>query len=272
MASIGQSRPLAATPSPNMRTPLFIFGVALALLAFLVMFAFGVVFVGRQQVGGQVPVVVAKAQIDARTVITPDMLTVTSLPANAVPQNAFLHVNEVNGLSAVVQIYKGQPVSANLVVSSPDQLSTSTTPFLPIPAGYRALTLPTSEQQGVAGYVAQGDYMDVIAAVNTAQFSPYKPRTVVQTVFTNVYVIRVGPQSFVQRQVQGIATSITVVMTRCDAEYMDWLLLNATLKYELIPHDEYQTAPAPASSSCDSSGPSRVGPAQVDARWHFTAA
>ena len=89
MASIGQSRPLVAT-NPNMRTPLFIFGVALALVAFLVMFAFGVVFVGRQQVSGQVPVVVAKAQIDARTLITPDMLTLTSLPASAVPPNAFL--------------------------------------------------------------------------------------------------------------------------------------------------------------------------------------
>src|SRR4051812_3280702 len=116
MASIGQSRPLVAT-NPGMRTPLFIFGVALALVAFLVMFAFGVVFVGRQQVSGQVAVVVAKAQIEARDSITPDMLTLSSLPASAVPQGTFLHIADVRGLSAVVQIFKGQPISSNLVVT-----------------------------------------------------------------------------------------------------------------------------------------------------------
>jgi len=273
MASIGQSRPLAAG-NPNMRTPLFIFGVALALVAFLVMFAFGVVFVGRQQITGSVPVVVAAVQIDARTPITPDMLTLTSLPANAVPQNAFLHIADVSGLAAVVQIYKGQPISANLVVSNPDLVGAApTTPFLPIPAGYIALTLPAGEQQEVAGYVAQGDYIDVIAAVNTAQFSPSRPRTVVQTVFTNLYVIRVGPQSLGPRQgqVQGVASSITVVMTLCDATYMNWLLLNATLKYALMSPKDYKTLAASSSSSCDSSD-IRIGPAQVDARWHFTAA
>jgi pilus assembly protein CpaB len=272
MASIGQSRPLV-TASPGMRTPLFIFGVALALVAFLVMFAFGVVFVGRQQVSGQVPVVVAKSQIDARTPITPDMLTVTSLPANAVPQGTFLHISEVTGMAAVVQIVKGQPISANLVVSNPDSIPTGiTTVFLPIPKGYVALTLPTSEQQGVAGFVAQGDYIDVIAAVNTGQISPSRPRTVVQTVFTNLYVLRVGAQSLAQRQgqVQGVASSITVVMTPCDAEYMNWLLLNATLRYTLISNTDYTTSPATESPFCTAT--SRIGPAQVDARWHFTSA
>src|SRR3954468_693796 len=105
MASIGQSRPLVAT-NPNMRTPLFIFGVALALVAFLVMFAFGIVFVSRTQPTGSVPVVVAKANIDAREPITPDMLTLSSLPASAVPANTFLHVADLKGSAAVVQIYK----------------------------------------------------------------------------------------------------------------------------------------------------------------------
>jgi Flp pilus assembly protein CpaB len=274
MASIGQSRPLVAA-SPGMRTPLFIFGVALALVAFLVMFAFGVVFIGRQQVSGQIPVVVAKEQIDARAPITPDMLTVTSLPANAVPQGTFLHIAEVKGMAALVQIVKGQPISANLVVSSSDPISAQLpTSFLPIPEGYVAVTLPTSEQQGVGGFIAVGDYIDVVAALNTAQLSPSRPRTVVQTVFEDVYVIRVGPQSLAQRQsqVQGVASSITVVMTRCDAEYMDWLLLNATLRYLLLSSKDYKTSPQTASSACDSSSSSIIGPAQVDARWHFTSA
>lgn len=254
-----------------MRTPLFIFGVALALAAFLVMFAFGALFVGRQQAAGQVQVVVAKAQIDAREPITPDMLTVSPLPANAVPQSAYLHVSDLKGSAALVTIFKGQPISANLVTSNPDQVPAGTTSsYLQIPQGYVAVTLPTSEQQGVGGFIAQGDYIDVIAAVNTGELSPVRPRTVVQTVFSRLFVLRVGPQSLAQRQVQGVASSITLVMTQCDAEYMDWLLLNATLKYTLVSYKDYKTSPSADTSSCN--GPARIGPAQVEARWRFTSA
>jgi pilus assembly protein CpaB len=271
MAAIGQSRPLAAT---NIRTPLFIFGVALALVAFLAMFAFGIVFVSRTQPTGSVPVVVAKANIDAREPITSDMLTMTSLPASAVPPNAYLHIADLTGFAAVVQIYKGEPISANLVVSNPDQLAIGTaSPVLPIPSGFVALTLPTSEQQGVAGFIAQGDYIDVIAAVNTGQFSQRNPRTVTHTVFTNLYVIRVGPQSAIQRQgqVQGVTSSITVVMTQCDANLMTWLLLNATIKYTLLSSHDYNKTPLQPDSSCPpTTAPGMIGPAQIDARWHFT--
>jgi Flp pilus assembly protein CpaB len=254
-----------------MRTPLFIFGVGLALVAFLVMFAFGFVFVGRQQVSGQVPVVVAKAQIDAREPITPDMLTLSSIPASAVPQNTFLHIADVKAMAAAVTIYKGQPVSANLVYSAGDQLSTELQSYLPIPSGYVAVALPTGELQGVAGFIAQGDYIKVIAATNTTQFLTLDrhPRTVVKTVFTDLHVIRIGPQSLVQKQGQGVSSSVTVVMTECDAEYMDWLLLNATVKYTLEAHDDYNKA-STESSTCPTSG--AIGPAQVEARWHFTSA
>jgi Flp pilus assembly protein CpaB len=271
MAAIGQSRPLAPT---NMRTPLFIFGIALALVAFLVMFAFGIVFVGRTQPTGTIPVVVAKNNIDARASIAPDDLTISSLPASAVPPNAFLHISQLTGYSAIVQIYKGQAISDNLVASNPDQLSASSaTAFLAIPPGYVALTLPTSEQQGVAGFISQGDYINVIAAVNTSLFTPRNPRSVARTVFSSLHVIRVGPQSLVQKQgqVQGVSSSVTVVMTQCDANAMDWLLINTTLKYTLLAHQDYDPKPPQPDPSCPSTAaPGSVGPAQIDARWHFT--
>jgi Flp pilus assembly protein CpaB len=278
MAVIGQNRQLAptATRNVNLRTPLFIFGVALALVAFLVMFAFGIVFVGRTQPTGSVPVVVAKGNIDAREPITPDMLTLSSLPAAAVGPNVFLHVADLKGSTAVVNIYKGEAISANLVTSDPNAPAVSTlNPYLPIPDGYVAMTLPTSEQQGVGGFIAEGDYINVIAAVNTTQFTPRDPRTVARTVFASLYVIRVGSQTVVQRQgqVQGVASSITVVMSQCDATYMDWLLINATVRYTLQSYHNYLKAQPPADSSCPSTSTSGlIGPRDVDARWHFTSA
>src|SRR5690348_8352286 len=136
MAVVGQTRPFGATPrATNLRTPLFVFGVALALVAFLVMFAFGIVFVGRSQPSGSVPVVVANRNIDARTPITADMLTLSSVPAAAVAPKTFLHVSDLNGTTAVVQIYKGQPISSNLVASDDGALNiTQAKQFLQIPA------------------------------------------------------------------------------------------------------------------------------------------
>src|SRR5213078_631276 len=159
MATIGQSKPLGTA---TMRTPLFIFGIALALVAFLVMFAFGIVFVGRTQPTGTIPVVVAKNNIEARASIGPDDLTISSLPASAVPPNAFLHISQLNGTWAIVRIYKGQAISDNLVAANNDELTAAETAYLPIPPGYVAATLPTSEQQGVAGFISQFDYINVI--------------------------------------------------------------------------------------------------------------
>jgi pilus assembly protein CpaB len=267
MAAITQPRQTSPT---GIRTPLFILGVALAMLAFLVMFAFGIIYAGRSQSGGQTTVLVAARAIDAREPITADMVKLDRIPSSAVVAGTYTSVASVAGLSAVVAIPKGMAISPNLV-GNPDGLVEGTqSSFLPIPKGYVAMTMPTGEQQGVAGYIAQGDYIDVIATVNTGQFSSTNPRSVTKTIFTNLHVIRVGPQSVVPRQgqPQGLSSSITVVMTLCDAQYMDWLLQNATLKYTLLAYTDYSTD---KPSTCSSTiSPGLIGPAQVDAQFGFT--
>src|SRR5947208_16142559 len=87
MAAIGQTRPARTT---NIRTPLFILGVGLALLAFLVMFAFGMLFANRSQTGTQVRVVVAAQDIDARESINQYMLTTALIPPAAVAHHTFV--------------------------------------------------------------------------------------------------------------------------------------------------------------------------------------
>jgi Flp pilus assembly protein CpaB len=274
MAVVGQSRPLpTGMKAPNLRTPLFIFGVALALVSFLVMFAFGIVFVGRSQATGSVPVVVAKEKIDARSPITPDMLTLSSLPATAVPPTTYLHASDLTGTSATVDILKGQPISSNLVTSNPDSLSPSQT-FLPIPQGMVALTVPTNELQGVGGNIAVGDYISVAATVDTSEFLQKPARTVTVPVFDSLYVIRIGPASSltVQAQKQGVSSSLTVVMSPCDAAYMDWLLVKATLKYELVSYHDYNKTPPTADPTCTAAVANKaITPGVVDKRWHYTS-
>ena len=269
MATIGQARPGSTT---IVRTPLFVLGVALALLAFLAMFAFGLLFSRGVSSASDVRAVAAVRDIQPREPITPDMLTFGSI-ASAGAQNAFLKLTDLNGFAAVVPIYKGEVITRNLVSSNPDDITGAVSSYLPIPAGYVAMTLPTSEQQGVAGYVAQGDYIDILATLNTNLFLKGNERQVTRTVFTNVHVIRVGPASTLpkQGQPQGVSSSLTVTLSLCDAQYLSWLITNATLKYTLLSfHDYSATAPSADPGCPATSAPNVIGPALVDSRWAFT--
>jgi pilus assembly protein CpaB len=265
--------PPPARPNAGVRTPLFLLGVGLALLAFIAMFAFGIVFANRGLTGREVPVVLAAVDIQAREPITIAMLSLGQVPASSLPPHAFVRLEDLNGYSAVVTIYNGQALTANIVASNPDQIQGGSNAYLPIPQGYIAMTLPSGELQGVAGYVAPGDYINIIATVNTSLFSPSNPHTATRTVFSNLHVIRVGPPSLSPKEGQpiGISSSITVVVSECDAQYLEWLLTNVTLKYVLLSYKDYDSKPVSPDSSCPpTSVPAVVGPAQVDARWAFT--
>jgi Flp pilus assembly protein CpaB len=261
----------------NIRTPLFILGVALALVAFLAMFTFGLLFANRSGSGAQIKVVVAARDIVAREPMTndPSMVSLVSWPQSGAPAGVVTSLSEVTGTTALVNIPKGQPITTNVIALSPDQVNQST--FLPIPKGWKAMTIPTSEQQGVGGYIAQGDYIDVIATVTTGTFNPTIQHSVsvTKTVFMNVYVLRVGPQSIVPRQSQGttgVSSSITILITECDALYFEWLLPNATLKYTLSSYQDYAKNPPQPTTICDpTTVPSLVvGPAEANAKWNFT--
>lgn len=276
MAVVGQARPGVPmnVRTPNIRTPLFILGVALALVAFLVMLTFGLLFANKAGSGTQVQVVVAAKPIEARQPITPDLLTTRSLSASSVGPGAFTRLGDLNGYSAIVSMPAGQVISSNLVTTNPDLLNATASTYLPIPQGYVATAFSTNEVEGVGGYIAQGDYINIIATLNTTVFTPLNPRTVTRTVFTNVHVIRIGPDATLvkQGQAQGLTSSITVVMTSCDAQYMNWLATVGTIKYELLNYKDYNTTnPTPDPSCPVNSLPATVGPKQVQARWDFLA-
>ena len=190
---------------------------------------------------------------------------------NPAPPQSFTDINSVSGKGARVDIPAGQPVTANLIASSSDLLSSTDVTYLPIPPGYVAVTIPTSEQLGVGGYVQVGDRIAVLASVNTSVFGATPGVTAVRTVFNDLNVIRVGP---VNAEGAGptLTSSLTVVVTACDSEYIDWLLTNADLKYELESFHDYGNAPTNPDSQCPKvASAAGVGPKQVDARWHFTS-
>jgi pilus assembly protein CpaB len=242
-------------------------GAVLAVLAFGTAAAVAALpLLGTSSTGTKV--VVAKNNIAARTRIQASDLELKAI--TPIPPQSFTDLAIVAGKGARVDIPAGSPVTANLIAQTPDQLSSSDVPFLPIPSGYVAVTVPTSEQTGVAGYVRVGDRITVLATINTSAFGT-GGAAVVRTVFTDLNVIRVGPSTAAQTASGELTSSLTVLVTACDAEYLFWLLNNATLKYELESFTDYGATPTKPNSSCPNVASAiGVGPKEVNNKWHFT--
>jgi Flp pilus assembly protein CpaB len=243
-----------------------IIGAILAVLAFATAAGLASVPLLQSNTTGT-RVVVAKNNISARTKIQASDLQLSAV--NPAPPQAFLELNAVVGKGARVDIPAGSPVTANLITSSGDLLSSSDVAYLPIPSGYVAVTVPTGEQVGVGGYVQVGDRITMLATINTSIFGAV-PVSVVRTVFRDVDVIRVGPAS--TQSTGQVTSSLTLLMTGCDAEYLFWLLNNAVLKYTLESFTDYAATPVQPDPSCPKlSSAGGVGPKEVDKRWHFTS-
>jgi Flp pilus assembly protein CpaB len=243
-----------------------VIGTALALLAFLAAaFLASAPYLFPAAAGGT-KIVVAKSSITARTRIDASQLELATVSPQ--PPEAFKSISQVAGKGARVDIPQGLAVTANLIADAPDLLSTSDVTYLPIPSGYVAVTIPTSEQVGVGGYVQVGDRITILASVNTQAFGVSPAVLSVRTVFKDLVVLRVGP---VSQQQATSSTSLTVMMTACDSEYLFWLLNNAVLKYELESFKDYGSLPTQPDPKCPSIlAAGGVGPKEVDGKWHFT--
>jgi Flp pilus assembly protein CpaB len=214
------------------RRPFTILGI---LLALLVIAAFVLVALNAQNATSSPPmsVVVATRDLQPRLPIDPASLEMRSIPVpGTYPKVFFTRIQDVQGMIPLVTIQSGQAVTAN-DVAKPSQALGSQSEYLPIPTGYVALTIPTSEQQGVADYIQKDDYISVIATVSTSG------KVASKTIFTNLHVIRVGMQGNGAPANSSAASSLTVVVTECQAEVITWFLTYASLKYALESFHDY---------------------------------
>jgi Flp pilus assembly protein CpaB len=203
-------------------------------LALLVIAAFVLVALnaGAANSSPQLEVVVATKDLTPRVAIDQASLELKTIPVAAgYPKDYFFTTKkDVTGMIPLVPIHAGQAILAN-DVARPNAALGAQSEYLPIPKGYVAITIPTSEQQGVANYIAPNDYIAVIATVSAGG------KVASKTIFTNLHVIRVGTQA--TPGTSSSASSLTVVVTECQAEVITWFLNYAQLKYSLQSYKDY---------------------------------
>jgi len=248
-----------------------ILGIVLAILGFGLVLLVGTVASGKAvgSVGGgaTTDVVVAANDVAIRTPLQATDVKVARFATGDVPPGGFARVNDVKNLVAGVDIKKGQALTSNMLVKSGDSVIGAQSAYLPLPTGYVALTIPTGEQQGVGGFIQPGDYISLVAIVKVNGIQTNN----VRTVYTNVHVLRVGPSSADTSATPtkgGVSSSLTIVVTQCQAEYVNWFVSNEQLKYTLESYKDYKPQDTSVDATCPSvAAAGGVKESDVIKRW-----
>lgn len=285
--------PAPARPRPGGGRLFIIVGLLLAVLAFGGVFLLGNTVGGGGSIGGgsTVTVVVAAQAIPLRHTLSDADLTTQKVSGPfASAGNTYTNITDVKGLIAEIQISKGSVITSDMLARDINAIPAGSAPaYLPLASGYVAMTIPTGEQQGVAGHITVGDYITVIASAQVTIFTTTgstagPPRVVSKTVFTNVRVIGLGPASAnIQgaggtaaggsQTTSGLTTSLTIELTQCDAEFFTWFLNNTSVRYTLESFQDYlKTPPSAPDPLCPTISTAQgVSNRSVDARFHFSA-
>jgi Flp pilus assembly protein CpaB len=252
-----------AAPRPRQRIPRgTLIGGIVALVSFLLLVPIIATLASRPTSplsggGARTSVVVAAKNLSARQALAAGDLTIKQMYVDDVPAGAFTKVDQAKGMVAAASLSAGQPITSGLVVKPGTEAAQSAIPYLPLPNGHVATTVPSSEQQGVAGYIRAGDYISVVAVVPT---SAAQQSSNARTVLTNLYVVRVGlltqksgSNQPAQADAGSALSSLTLMVTECEAELLNWFLANAQVRYTLESYKDYQQQlPAGPDQSCPS--------------------
>ncbi len=140
----------------------------------------------------QVNVVIAVRDIPIRSLITNDMLEVSSIPEKFVQPSAIIVKERAKDIARVVDKINLVPIAAGQQVLQSAILppSPETGLSVKIPSGLRAMDLPVTSANFIS-FIKPGDYIDIINT-STIQAGGGKSAKITVTVLQNILVLGVG--------------------------------------------------------------------------------
>lgn len=133
-----------------------------------------------------VKVVTAKTSIPERTLIKEEMLSLTTMPSNKVPNGALMRTTDLVGRPSKVTIGAGEVITTQKVFASIMDMGLSGR----IPPECRAITVGISDVTGVAGFAQPGDYVDVMLVSSQVENN----KVVSEMILQNVLLLAINKQ------------------------------------------------------------------------------
>ena len=168
--------------------------VSAALSALLVFVAISRAGGGKESGGStdSVAVVVAAAEIPARTQITKEMVKVKDVPVSVKPEMAYGSVDEAIGKVTRYPITTDEEVTSLKVLSLEGAQGVDSLSFT-VPKGMRAISIKADQVLSAGGLVLPGDYVDIIGVFNVKDKDGNEEEAYfVRTILQNVEVLAVA--------------------------------------------------------------------------------
>jgi len=132
-------------------------------------------------------VVVAAADVSAKTRVTHEMLQVKKIPVEYIHPLAARKKEEAAGSITTVPLFQGEQVLKKLIVA-PGEVKNGLA--YAVPEGKRAVTVAVDEVSGISGFIKPDDRVDVAAVINLPEGQREIPHSLV--VLQNIQVLAVG--------------------------------------------------------------------------------
>ncbi len=228
--------------------------VAAAALALITTFVV-VSYLQRVQRQAQVPkpvetaeVVVARANIAERKIVTPDLIVLRQVPVTAIHPAAARRIEDVSNRVAVVALFADEQVLLSKLAPAGVNVGLSYV----IPKDKRAMTLANNEITGVAGFIFPGDRVDIVATVSVNDVSLSK------IALQDILVLAVA-QKVDQRpgEEPRVTSSVTFALSPDEVEALAQLDSSGKLRLALRPYGavpNVQTAGATLAGAIARSG------------------
>jgi pilus assembly protein CpaB len=172
-------------------------------------------------------VVIANNTIPANAKVTAEMVTLKSIPTEAMHVEAITSLDKIIGGVTKVEIVKGEQILSSRVVMDAKQATLA----YRVPKDMRAISMPTSEVSGVAGFINIGDKIDILATYDKEDI---KPVSTTYTQLQNIEVVAVGSAKLsAEDKEKALPVSITVIVKPAQAEVITYAISNGTLFFTL---------------------------------------
>lgn len=218
-------------------------------------------------------VVVAAADIDLGSPLTPQMLKVADWPEGSAPAGAFSDIKALDTRVLKTSVSRGEPVLESKLapLGSTGGLSAV------IKEGNRAMTVRVNDVVGVAGFALPGNYVDIV--VNTQDESmkaENADKTISKIVLEHILVLAVAQEQNRDETKPKVVNAVTLEVTPDQAEKLDLARSVGSLSLVLRNQVDASVAATGGSTKKDllngKAQPAAALPAAAEAKTEVAAA
>ena len=153
-------------------------------------------------------IVMSRVEIPARQVVTPEMVTMVTVPLKLILTNSVSKIEDVVGKWTVVGIKAFEQIRLSDISEKGKVPGLSPS----IPKGMRAITIGISDNTSVAGAIFPGDHVDIIANLK----DPKRNEAAVQVPLQNLEVLAIDRNK--KDATEGATSSLTLLASPTEAQ------------------------------------------------------